>query len=127
MAAVLEAGADIVVRAKWNGARWLDADGGKFDLIKLLKKAREDCLDQPIWIGRPSILPPLRLAPQTRPACSPSLSACLPARALFGGGGNLLRLCAARFAGAAAFPIISLFPPESAIQLRQEYTNPFSV
>lgn len=57
MAAVLEAGADIVVRAKWNGARWLDADGGKFDLIKLLKKAREDCLDQPIWIGRPGGTP----------------------------------------------------------------------
>ena len=52
MAAVLEAGADIVVRAKWNGARWLDANGGKFDLIKRLKRAREDCLDQPVWVGR---------------------------------------------------------------------------
>lgn len=52
MAAVLEAGADIVVRAKWNGARWLDAEGGKFDLIKKLKRAKKDCLDQPIWIGR---------------------------------------------------------------------------
>lgn len=53
MAAVLEAGADIVVRAKWNGARWLDADGGKIDLIELLKKAQnKDFLDRPIWIGR---------------------------------------------------------------------------
>jgi hypothetical protein len=53
MAAVLDEGADIVVRAKWNGARWLDADGGKVDLIKLLKKARnKEYLDQPIWIGR---------------------------------------------------------------------------
>jgi len=53
MAAVLEAGADIVVRARWNGARWLDANGGKLDLVELLKKARnKDCLDLPIWIGR---------------------------------------------------------------------------
>lgn len=52
MAAVLEAGADIVVRAKWNGARWLDSDGSKFDLIKRLKRTRKDCLDQPVWIGR---------------------------------------------------------------------------
>jgi len=61
MAAVLEAGADIVVRAKWNGARWLDADGGRFDLVKLLKKARKDCLDQPIWIGRAADSAPLAL------------------------------------------------------------------
>jgi IS4 transposase len=49
------------VRAKWNGARWLDTDGGKIDLIKLLKKARKDCLDRPIWIGRPGGAP---LAPR---------------------------------------------------------------
>jgi hypothetical protein len=52
MATVLEGGADIVVRAKWNGARWLDADGGRFDLIELLKRECKDCLDRPIWIGR---------------------------------------------------------------------------
>jgi hypothetical protein len=57
MAAVLEAGADIVVRAKWNGARWLDAEGGKFDLIKKLKRAKKDCLDLPIWIGRKDAKP----------------------------------------------------------------------
>jgi hypothetical protein len=68
MGAVLAAGADIVVRAKWNGARWLDSYGGKIDLMKLLKKARKDCLDRPIWIGRPSGAPlALRLVAIRKP------------------------------------------------------------
>jgi hypothetical protein len=68
MGAVLAAGADIVVRAKWNGARWLDTDGGKIDLIKLLKKARKDCLDRPIRIGRPGGAPlALRLVAIRKP------------------------------------------------------------
>src|ERR1700733_1047262 len=48
---VLDAGADIVTRAKWNAARWLDAAGSRLDLIGLLKKARgKGLIDQPIWI-----------------------------------------------------------------------------
>lgn len=48
---VLGAGADIVVRAAWNNARWLDEEGSRVDLIALLKKARGKGLtDQPIWI-----------------------------------------------------------------------------
>jgi hypothetical protein len=48
---VLGAGADIVVRAGWNNARWLDRDGNRLDLIALLKKARgKELIDQPIWI-----------------------------------------------------------------------------
>jgi hypothetical protein len=35
----LAAGADILVRAKWNGARWVDANGAGIDLIQLLKKS----------------------------------------------------------------------------------------
>ena len=51
IAGVLDAGGDIVVRAKWNGARWLDAQGDKLDLIAVLKKARgKGLLDRPIWI-----------------------------------------------------------------------------
>jgi len=48
---VLDDGADIVTRAKWNAARWLDAAGNRLDLIALLKKARrKGLIDKPIWI-----------------------------------------------------------------------------
>ena len=51
VAKVLDDGADIVVRAKWNGARWLDADGDRVDLVALLNKARgKGLIDQPIFI-----------------------------------------------------------------------------
>jgi hypothetical protein len=51
MAKVLDAGADIVVRAGWNNARWLDSEENRLDLIALLKKARGNGLvDQPVWI-----------------------------------------------------------------------------
>src|SRR5262245_1304090 len=39
IAVVLEAGADILVRAPWKGARWLDAEGEPVDLIAELRKA----------------------------------------------------------------------------------------
>ena len=48
---VLDQGADIVTRAKWNAARWLDGAGDRLDLVALLKKARgKGLIDQPIWI-----------------------------------------------------------------------------
>jgi Transposase DDE domain len=51
VAKVLAEGADIVVRAKWSAARWLDADANRLDLIALLKSARgTGLIDQPIWI-----------------------------------------------------------------------------
>ena len=51
IAKVLDAGADIVVRAGWNNARWLDSKGHRLDLIALLKKSRgKGLIDQPIWI-----------------------------------------------------------------------------
>jgi hypothetical protein len=51
IAKVLDAGADIVVRAGWNGARWLDSEGNRLDLIALLNKARgKGLIDRPIWI-----------------------------------------------------------------------------
>jgi Transposase DDE domain len=49
---LLDRGADIVVRAAWNNARWLDEEGNRVDLIALLKKARgKGLIDRPIWIG----------------------------------------------------------------------------
>lgn len=47
MATVLDQGADIIIRAGWKSARWLDADGTSLDLISALQKAcperRIDC------------------------------------------------------------------------------------
>src|SRR5262249_21038440 len=51
IAKVLAAGADIVVRAGWNNARWLDSRGHRLDLIALLQKSRsKGFIDQPVWI-----------------------------------------------------------------------------
>lgn len=61
MAAVLTAGADIIVRAGWKGARWLDAEGEAFDLIAALRAAgAEGLIDRPIGIARKKG-PPLQL------------------------------------------------------------------
>ncbi len=53
IAAVIEAGADVLVRAGWKSACWLDGDGNPFDLIAALRQARQHGLiDQPIWVRR---------------------------------------------------------------------------
>jgi Transposase DDE domain len=55
IANVLEQGADIVVRAGWRNARWLDVDGEPVDLLAELGKASDHGLiDRPIFIGRKS-------------------------------------------------------------------------
>jgi hypothetical protein len=61
MATVLDAGADLVVRAGWRNARWLDAEGEPVDLLaEFGAAAASGLIDQPIWIGRKSGAP-LRL------------------------------------------------------------------
>jgi hypothetical protein len=53
IAAVLAAGGDVLVRAGWKGARWLDAEGNLFDLIAALRQnAERGWIDQPIWLRR---------------------------------------------------------------------------
>lgn len=53
MGRLLAAGADVIVRAPWNGARWLDHDGRGFNLIKaLLDGKAAGVVDCPVWIGR---------------------------------------------------------------------------
>jgi hypothetical protein len=55
IAALLEAGADIVVRSGWRNARWLDANGAPVDLLAEFEKAASNGrIDSPIWIGRKS-------------------------------------------------------------------------
>lgn len=61
MAAVLDAGADIVVRAGWRNARWLDAAGEPVDLLaEFHAGAASGRIDRPIWLTRKSGAP-LRL------------------------------------------------------------------
>lgn len=50
---VLSQGADVLVRASWRQARWLDDSGRSLDLLATLKKADQSgWVDQPIWLGR---------------------------------------------------------------------------
>lgn len=69
VANVLAAKGDIIVRARWNAVRWLDANGGKFDLIALLKARRgRGIIDQSIWIACAKAQPlALRLVAIRRP------------------------------------------------------------
>jgi hypothetical protein len=52
IAAVLDEGADVLVRGKWKGARWRDSQGRPIDLIAKLRAAKSGRIDQPIWIER---------------------------------------------------------------------------
>lgn len=53
IATVLGAGADIIVRAGWKNARWLDAEGDPVDLLAEFRKAAaRGLIDRPIGIGR---------------------------------------------------------------------------
>jgi hypothetical protein len=59
VAAVLDAGGDVVVRAGWRNARWLDDQGKPVDLHAELSRA-DDRIDRNIRIGR-KCGPPLAL------------------------------------------------------------------
>jgi hypothetical protein len=53
MAAVVDAGADVLIRAGWKSARWLDADGRPLELVAEFRKAAAyGLIDRPIFIGR---------------------------------------------------------------------------
>jgi hypothetical protein len=51
IATVIEAGADVLIRAGWKNARWLDAKGCPLDLMSQLRTARGR-IDRRIWIKR---------------------------------------------------------------------------
>jgi hypothetical protein len=59
IAAVLDAGGDVVVRAGWRNARWLDEQSEPVDLHAELSRAN-DRIDRAIWIRRKNG-PPLAL------------------------------------------------------------------
>jgi hypothetical protein len=53
MGPILDAGADLVVRAGWRNAKWLGAQGQPMDLRDLFQKGQAGGLiDTPIWLGR---------------------------------------------------------------------------
>jgi IS4 transposase len=70
MAALLEDGADFVIRAGWKSARWLDAEGRPLDLIAALRAgSTRGLIDRPIWIKRKRGAPlALRLVAIKKPA-----------------------------------------------------------
>jgi hypothetical protein len=69
IAVVLDAGADILVRAGWNNAHWLDAASEPVDLPAMLREAAErGLIDRLIWIARKSGSPlGLRLVAVKKP------------------------------------------------------------
>jgi hypothetical protein len=55
MAAVLDGGADLIVRAGWKSGRWLDADDVPVDLVRELRaNAASGLVDRPIRVARKS-------------------------------------------------------------------------
>src|SRR3954447_4153672 len=52
MAKVIEAGADVVIRAGWKSARWVDEAGNTIDIVGEWRDTTADLLDRPIWIKR---------------------------------------------------------------------------
>jgi hypothetical protein len=52
---VLDEGGDILLRAGWRGARWLDEKGEPFNILDEFSKASQrGLIDRPIWIARKS-------------------------------------------------------------------------
>jgi hypothetical protein len=93
MATVLEAGADIVVRAGWKGARWLDAAGEPLDLLAEFRAAADHGLiDRPIWIARKGGAPlSLRLVAVRKPAAAAETAKRKARRAARRGGHQILK------------------------------------
>jgi hypothetical protein len=83
LARVCEQGADIVVRAGWKAARWLDGEGKPFDVLAALAAAANaGVLDCPIWIGRKKAPPlALRLVAFRKPAAAAEISRAKARRA----------------------------------------------
>jgi IS4 transposase len=54
IAAVLDAGADVVIRAGWRNVRWLDGSGETIDFIALLTSNRSGRIDRTITIKQGS-------------------------------------------------------------------------
>lgn len=82
---ILDAGADIVIRAGWKNARWLDAGHAPLDIIDVLTSRaakKRGFVDQPIWIGRSKDMPlALRLVATRKPPAAAELARAQARRA----------------------------------------------
>lgn len=59
---VMQAGADVLIRAGWRHARWLNERGERFDLLAALKRAEgEGRFDRIVWLGRNGKKEPLKM------------------------------------------------------------------
>lgn len=109
---VLDAGGDILVRAGWKGARWLDADGVAVDLIAEFDKASASGLmDRSIFVGRkrgPALS--LRLVAVKKPALAAE-AAQLKARQAARKGGH--RITPQTLAAAAWVILVTSLDPEA--------------
>jgi hypothetical protein len=54
MAKVIDAGADVVIRAGWKSARWIDENG---EVVDVVAELRDALVDRPIWMKRKDGLP----------------------------------------------------------------------
>ena len=52
LADVIAQGADVVVRASWKSARWLDDDGRSFDIVGALRDSETGRIDRPVRLAR---------------------------------------------------------------------------
>jgi hypothetical protein len=52
LASVIAQGGDVLVRAGWTSARWMQEDGKAFDIIHALANSASGVVDQPIWLRR---------------------------------------------------------------------------
>ena len=52
IAGVLAAGADVLVRGKWKGARWRDKNDQPIDFLAILRAAQSGRVDRPIFVER---------------------------------------------------------------------------
>jgi IS4 transposase len=93
MAAVIEAGADVVIRAGWKGACWLDGQGNALDLVAALRKAAaRGLIDRPIRIKRKHGAPlAVRLVAIKKPAKAAAEARRKARRAAQRGGHQLSR------------------------------------
>jgi hypothetical protein len=52
LADVIDQGGDVLVRAGWSSARWLEEDGRTYDLVADLRTNTTGIIDRPVWLAR---------------------------------------------------------------------------
>jgi Transposase DDE domain len=52
LADVTAQGGDVIVRASWRGARWVDGCGCPIDIIRELQNGTSGHIDRPVWLAR---------------------------------------------------------------------------